>query len=250
MKLLTLNIWGGKIHEELLSFLSRNHQIDIFCFQEVFHGVSDSQSTNDFINHPDARRRIYGDIEKVLPGFAGYFCPVLSDKYGIAIFVKKGIEVLSTGKAVMFENNEFDPNEVKMRDHTRKLQWLKVRSLGKEYVIVNVHGHWHRDGKEDNPARIHQSEVILKTLEQHKGLPIVVVGDFNLRPDTESVRMLEQKMTNLIRTHNVKKTRTGLYTGKEPHADYVFLSLEVTEKDFAVLPDEVSDHAALFVEFE
>ena len=37
MKLLTLNTWGGKVHEPLLKFIEqRAEDTDIFCLQEVF----------------------------------------------------------------------------------------------------------------------------------------------------------------------------------------------------------------------
>ena len=78
----------------------------------------------------------------------------------------------------------------------------------------------------------------------------MLCGDFNLRPDTESIRMIEKEMINLVTKHNVTSTRTSLYKKTERFADFVFLSHNVKEIDFKVLPDEVSDHSPLFVEFE
>ena len=78
------------------------------------------------------------------------------------------------------------------------------------------------------------------------------MGDFNLRPDTESVRMLEAAgLRNLVREYGIETTRTSLYDhrDKEPHANYAFVSAGIEVRDFRVLPDEVSDHAPLFLDF-
>jgi len=77
------------------------------------------------------------------------------------------------------------------------------------------------------------------------------LGDFNLLPETESLRIIENGMENLVKDYNVQSTRTSLYTRHEisgKFADYIFLSPSIKVKDFKVLPDEVSDHTALFLE--
>ena len=55
-------------------------------------------------------------------------------------------------------------------------------------------------------------------------------------------------MKNLIKEYNIQSTRTSLYEKSEKFADYVFVSPEIVVKDFKLLPDEVSDHLALFLE--
>jgi endonuclease/exonuclease/phosphatase family metal-dependent hydrolase len=56
-------------------------------------------------------------------------------------------------------------------------------------------------------------------------------------------------MVNLVREHNVQSTRTSFYTKPDKFADYVFVTPDISVRNFKVLPDEVSDHAALYVEF-
>ncbi len=48
MKLLCLNVWGGKIHEPLLDFIKKHSDIDIFCFQEVFNSAIKEISKDGF----------------------------------------------------------------------------------------------------------------------------------------------------------------------------------------------------------
>ncbi len=57
-------------------------------------------------------------------------------------------------------------------------------------TVVNFHGLWNGKGKTDTPDRIAQSQNILRFLEGVDG-EIILCGDFNLLPDTESLRMFE-----------------------------------------------------------
>ena len=62
--------------------------------------------------------------------------------------------------------------------------------------------------------------------------------------------MLEEEgLRNLIAEHGVTSTRTTLYPRAESFADYVLVSAGVDVLEFRVLPDEVSDHAPLLLEF-
>ena len=56
-------------------------------------------------------------------------------------------------------------------------------------------------------------------------------------------------LRNLVAEFGVTSTRTSLYTGPGRFADYAFVSPGVEVHAFRVLPDEVSDHAPLMLEF-
>ena len=56
-------------------------------------------------------------------------------------------------------------------------------------------------------------------------------------------------MRNLIAEFGITSTRSSLYTKPLRFADYMFVSNGIEVKDFKVLPDEVSDHLALYLEF-
>lgn len=79
---------------------------------------------------------------------------------------------------------------------------------------------------------------------------MVLCGDFNLLPDTESIRIIEQaRLKNLITENGIVSTRTSHYTRADKFADYIFVSQQNVEvKSFNVLPDEVSDHSPLVIE--
>ncbi len=240
MKLITLNTWGGRVQEKLLNFLKIQQDIDIFCFQEVYNGVKKARLDAHFLN--DAFE-LYTDIAKNLPGHIGYFRPHVEDWYGLAIFVKKGIVVEREGDIVIHDIEYTGGGNL-----PRNLQFMEIENAGSKVTIMNVHGLWNGKGKTDCDERLVQSRNIRTFLDATPGSKILC-GDFNLLPHTESLRIIEQGMVNLVREHNVQSTRTSFYTKPDKFADYVFVTPDIAVRDFKVLPDEVSDHAVLYVEF-
>lgn len=247
MKIITLNTWGGRIHEPLLNFFFKNKDADIFCLQEIFHDLDKEVQTSDYIFEEDARHQLFKEISKTIPEHAGYFCPVIDKAYGIAIFVKNNIEVIGSGEDYIYKNENYNPDS-ETSDHNRKLQWIEIKTNEKKYLIINIHGHWTGQFKGDTVERIEQSNKILETANKFKDHHRIICGDFNLRPDTKSIQMFEENFENLITKYKINSTRTELYKKQELFADYIFLSKDLSEKEFRVLPDVVSDHSPLYLE--
>ncbi|OGZ99344.1 MAG: hypothetical protein A3C07_03160 [Candidatus Sungbacteria bacterium RIFCSPHIGHO2_02_FULL_47_11] len=130
----------------------------------------------------------------------------------------------------------------------RAVQYVQAVVGGAQYTIYNLHGHWAPDGKVDNPVRLEQSRNVKKFLDSFDGCKILC-GDFNLAPDTRSLSMLEEGMRNLVKEHGIISTRSHYYTKDMKFADYILVSPEVRVKEFKVLPDVVSDHLPLFLDF-
>lgn len=250
MKLITLNTWAGRVKEPFEVFLKSHADFtDIFCFQEIFNDLDEDISTEDYINHAEGNRHILREVADILTNFDVYFCPVESNVYGIAIFLKKGMEIIASGEVMLYENPSYDPSDP-ASDHSRKMQWVHIKNGTKDAIIMNIHGHWDPSGKSDTSNRIEQSNIINKFIETTGNVPKIMVGDFNLLPETESIKMLEKNFTNLITKYNIPTTRTELYTGDDKHADYVFVSPEVLVEKFEALPDVVSDHVPLALSFD
>jgi len=127
--------------------------------------------------------------------------------------------------------------------------FVSVKGVGGNFLIGNFHGLWNGIDKLDSEDRLRQSENIMKFLDNRKKNYKILCGDFNLRPDTESIKILEKDMNNLIKTFGIKSTRTSLYTKLEKHADYIFTSPEIKINHFEVAPNEVSDHSPLLLDF-
>lgn len=103
--------------------------------------------------------------------------------------------------------------------------------------------------KTDTDDRLEQSRKICSFISSCSG-QVVVMGDFNLNPDTQSLAIAEEGMRNLVTEFGITSTRTSFYTREGKYADYALVSPEVYVVDFKVLPDEVSDHAALWLEIQ
>lgn len=241
MKLLTLNIWGGHVRDPLLGFIEKHQDIDIFCFQEVYHNSPHKICDIDL----QVSLNIFSEFQNLLPNHIGYFRPTVRDIYGNAIFVKNTFNVLDEGEVWVHDNPDYKGSGP---THSRNLHWVEIEEGDKQFTVMNFHGLWNGQGKTDSPERINQSENIKSFIHQ-TNTPKILCGDFNLRPDTESLKIIETNMRNLIREHNITSTRTSYYPKEERYADYVFTCNDISVENFAVLDEEVSDHAALILEF-
>lgn len=238
---MTLNIWGGHVDGPLLEFIRLYRHVDIFCFQEVYHNAPNKISTDDRKVHLN----IFSELQALLVDHKPLFHPVVEGVYGICMFIKKEIDLVEAGEITIFENPHY---QGKGPSHSRNLQWAKCRMNGQEHSILNVHGLWNGKGKTDCPERILQSKKIREFMDT-LGTPKIICGDFNLRPDTESLKMIEKGMNNLIQLYNVTSTRTSFYNKPEKFADYIFTSPEIKVNHFEALKDEVSDHSPLLLDF-
>jgi len=253
MKLMTLNIWGGHVREHLLAFIAKQRDIDIFCFQEVYHKAEDKFSTDD----KAASLNIFSELSDLLPYHQSFFQPVIGNRkgnaYGIGMFVKNNIKVVDEGDVTIHHNPDYpiDAPSRKGPTHSRKLQWLTIETDEETYTIMNVHGLWNGLGKTDTPERIAQSQKIKEFMDS-LSTPKILCGDLNLRPETESLGMLKKEMRDLIEVYNVPSTRSNHYPKRkeQPFADYVLTCPKIRVKHFEVLKDEVSDHAPLLLEFQ
>ncbi len=251
MKLITLNTWAGRVKEPFEIFLKEHAgDTDIFCFQEIYNDLNDEEEPSFNPKDKEGNRHILKEVDDILIDFDMYFCPVFENVYGIAIFLKKGFEVVASGEVMLYENPSFDPKD-EGNDHNRKMQWVHIKNGTKDVMVMNVHGHWDPiANKTDTPVYIEQSRAIVDFIKTTGSTPKILVGDFNLLPETESIKMLEKNFTNLITKYNIPTTRTELYKGDEKHADYAFVSEEILVEGFEALPDVVSDHVPLALSFD
>ena len=248
MKLITLNTWAGRVKEPFEAFLkAKAGDADIFCFQEIYNDLDEEKQVN--IDDKGRNKHILKEITEILTDYDVYFCPVVENVYGIAIFLKKGFEVVASGEVMLYENPNFTSFE-DPEDHNRKMQWVHIKNGTKDVIVMNVHGHWDPSGKTDTQNRIEQSKAIIDFIQTTGTIPKIMVGDFNLLPSTESIKMLEGHFTNLITKYNIPSTRTELYKGDLKHADYAFVSDEILVESFEALPDVVSDHVPLALGFD
>ena len=258
MKLLSLNIWGGQIYQPLLKFLEKEkEEIDVFCFQEVFKSKENIISNGSKLN-------IYYNLVETLKEYDAYYAPTfeggdLKGKvdfevyFGQAIFVKKEIKIVEDGHVFIFgsyndDKETFSEGFGKYIDFPRLLQYVVLEKNNQRVLVANIHGYWNPKTKNDTPQSLLQSEKILKLLDSKKCSKILC-GDFNLNPNTKSMEMLEKEMLNLIKKYKIKSTRSKHHDREDKFADYILVSKNLEVRRFEVLPEHVSDHLPLFLEF-
>lgn len=253
MRLSSLNCQGGRQLEAVEGFLPTIAPItDVFCFQEV---IDAHQSLVD-ARHPGMGLRgdTYLGLMQALPDFCGYFSRWEEpDRMSTAVFVRRSIKVLDVKWPIVYT-----PAQVVLHGHRvfsqRKLHLLSLEIGGRVIHVGNLHGGWNDGPKTDTPERLEQSRKVIEAFAPLEGEK-VLAGDFNLLPETESVRMLVRAgFRDLITEYGVTSTRTPLYRHyddpAEPNlADFIMPTAGLSVKRFEVLPDVVSDHSPLYAEF-
>lgn len=235
MRAIFLNCWYAKTGRVFFDFVKENSlNTDIFCFQEV-------------------DPKLFSNLQELQPNHVGRYATenkleFLGYIYGEAIFVKKGLNIVSSGKVNLFRQ---------VINDVGYMQYANIRMNGKMIYLANIHGKARPGHKLDTPARLRQSKLIINFLKNKPGLKIIG-GDFNLSPDTRSIRLFEDAgYRNLVREFAIKTTRNrlsweSLKKGEEKQyfADYVFTSPEVKIRSFKVPDCEISDHLPLILDFE
>jgi len=259
LRIVSLNLWGGNALGPLLDFVREQAAgTDLFCFQEMLDGQEPVPLACGF------RTTLFRELSELLADFAGVFDPVVAwdqpteDErtvrvpFGLATFARRSLPIVDRRAEKIVEHQD---NLDAVPGRHRITRWLQVTELqvpDGSLVIANYHGIARPGSKLDSVERLEQSRVIRSVLDRHQGT-MVLVGDFNLLPDTESVRLLEAGLRNLVIERAIPSTRSRLnpYYGtprEQPYADYAFVSPELRVADFAVPDLAISDHLPMILD--
>jgi endonuclease/exonuclease/phosphatase family metal-dependent hydrolase len=227
MKIVFLNVWSGKMREVLVDYIKQQaRDTDIFCFQEATEEMK--HLTRDVLSN-------YTELSDFK-----FFSD--EDNFPQSLFIRKDIEVLSFGTLMA------DQLDCGLAVYAE----IKVEK-GSMY-ICNVHGKAQPGNKLDDAGRLKQSQSIIDFFKD-KYDSIIIGGDFNVSPKTQSIEMFKQHgYRDLIKEFAIDTTRNHLAWDRHPtkmyYSDYVFLSGVVTLKRFTVTKNEVSDHLPMLLETE
>jgi endonuclease/exonuclease/phosphatase family metal-dependent hydrolase len=257
MKLISLNIWHGALLKELIKFIANNAKTtDIFVFQEVSNLKKQRHMSIRRGRHKALKvlweKRVYSAIKLVLPKFTAYRSKkYISEGAFLAVFIKHGLSSTASNDKVL-------TNPIRIFGLTTRPRLLCVRVTdGKEtFWICTTHGllvpnKW----REDTPQRIMQSKRILSQLSKLKGAKILC-GDFNLPPETITMKMLSNVLKNLVVMYGITNTRSesylkhASYTHGKEITDHMLVSNEIKVKGFKVRNIEISDHLPMILYFE
>lgn len=230
MKIMSLNTAFGEYEPALREFLaSKLGKAAIFCLQE---STCDTMQTVIDDLFPGDCFEI-AKTDKIMP----------RNRFGLHTMVERPLRI---ARATTILDDD-DPTVGQALATEIELE------SGNHLNVVNVHGiSFDIDDKLDTEGRLKQSERIIRWLGR-SGLPAVVCGDFNLQPETESIKMFTTAgYTNLIEKHAIPTTRNRLIWERFPEniqlfADYTFLSPELRDTEFTVPYTEASDHLPMVI---
>ncbi len=257
MRIISLNTWGGTKFNPLKDFIKKHKEdTDIFCFQEIFQNDRGVEATRE-----GYRANLFEDLKDMLKNHTGHFAPIIRGYdmlgevdypllYGLAVFIKNDIKVEKVWDEMIFGERFANPGDG-LKKQQKNIQLLKVTQKEATYYILNFHGIWFPGDKLDTPNRLEQSKKVKSLLNLEKNKKILI-GDFNLYPETESLKILEDGMVNLIKKFNIKTTRVQnpkKHGNIQYWADYALVSPDIEVKNFEVPNIEVSDHLPIILEF-
>ncbi|OJF11438.1 endonuclease/exonuclease/phosphatase family protein [Couchioplanes caeruleus] len=263
MRIASVNAWGGAMSEELLQWLPTSGA-DIVCLQEVTRtpGLSGWTRFEDGDRSLPQRADLLHDVRAALPRHQAIFVtsdsgPVQDDTgsrhrqdFGVATFVGEHLPVVGADSA--FVHGEF-ADHVRWPATDRPRAALAVRTVdraaGRSVWVVQMHGLRDAAGKADTPARRRQADRLAELVRRIRGPHdlVVVCGDFNLLPGSETFEVLAGLgLTDLVGTAD---TRTSRYAKPIRHASYMLVSDVSAVERFEILAEpEVSDHRALVLD--
>ncbi len=263
MRLLNLNV-GIKIDNSArIADFVKAVDAEVVAFQEIVRPLEESVKPQ-YRSQEDIKRLLgdrydysfFGPIwvaiginegETVLHDFGGH--------------LEQGGEVLSRFPIIEATNEhyyktyayELDWTHWKEQDHGRALQRVVVEIGDRDtrLQILNIHGVWTEDKRGDERTQA-QCRYIVEAAER-EDLPTILTGDFNLLPDTDSIKIVEKAFTNLVSVFDIKTTRPEFEDELErggTAVDYIFVSEDIRVNDFRVINTDISDHLPMVLEFE
>lgn len=265
MRLISLNI-GIKLDNaaSVVEFL-QEHDADIIALQEVASHTNPAV-TSQYKSRLSLERALNTTYTHIFfaplwssDGFRFRDLPTKPDRLFGGI-VEQGCMILSKS-AIAHGTNEFfyrnyeyiaDWSDWYTNDHGRAVQLAHIDTPAGRLQVLNLHGIWTRD-KQGDERTIKECEFIVKAALRYPELPTLIVGDFNLLPDSPSIAVISKHFRNLIDEFTIASTRPDIVDetdrGQEV-VDYIFVNNKVKVTNFQVIPTGISDHLPLQLDFE
>lgn len=243
MKLIQLNIWGGKLGRQIIDFLQAE-QPDIVCMQEV-NDLEGRAGYKFFATLDEIKAGSDLDNAFMSPAYASRYME-RELEYGNAIASKFPISSSRT----VFTNGQYKRNFDITKDdgNIRNLQVVELDTAGTKLNLLNHHGYHIKGSKAGDDNTIKAMQTIAQTIDSLHG-PVILCGDFNLAPDSQSINIINQKLTNLSIANKLRSTYNQFGTS-DTVCDYIFVNNLVKVRSFKMSDEAVSDHKALILDFD
>lgn len=252
LKLISLNVWlGGKLMDQMLEFLKQENA-DIVVLQEVYNG-------HDKVREPRFRTMeiLRQELQYPYDAFHAKFFDVyegINTDQGNAVLSKFPIK---SSRPIFFNQLYGEAKsdiatalEVPSGMIHACIDWPFDSAQGKELNVYGWHGMWGTDGR-DNPQRLAMADMIVKEVINKPG--IILVGDSNMNPDTESAARIGRVLTDVFGTSRttsfnmLHKTNPAFATAV---VDLLYISPDITVTKAECLDIDVSDHLPIMATIE
>ena len=245
IKFLTLNIFdGGFLFKKVINFL-KMEKPDIMVFQEVYNG-QDSKLSQSY----RTIRVLQDNFKNYYYHFAPEHNDILSDEkilYGNVIFSRYPI----LASSITFYGIPYDNLYTKEKmngnfsQEPKNLQYAKIAIGDSHLNILNTHGIWGLHGN-DTKQRLAMSKTIVEHIKNKEN--VVLAGDFNVSPDTETVHAIERYLKNVFKgqlqtTFNMKRKSNKNYANSV--VDMIFVSPNLNVVKYYCPDVDISDHLPL-----
>lgn len=242
MKIIQLNIWGGKLGLQIIDFLQKEKP-DFVCLQEV-NNLKGRSGYKFFATLEEIKEK--GGFKEVFmsPTFTSRYMERTMD-YGNAILSNEPLVLTNTVFTNLKYKNNFD---ITLDDgNIRNLQVAQVKIGNQKLNILNHHGYHIKNFKDGNEETLRQMSMIADIISELKG-PTILCGDFNLKPSSKSITLINEQLRNLPIEYNLKNTYNQLGANNEV-CDYIFVSGDIEVEGFKMSNELLSDHNALILDF-
>ena len=243
MRLIQLNAWSGRLDYALTSFLEAS-KADLVCLQEAIE-LKGGEAGLFFMSIEDMQDALGAKYLAFGPTLSFNFMQRTAD-FGNAIISRLPIQK----SEVIFIHQQHQPNFdfIAHKPNMRNLVHAVIDIHGQPCNFITHHGYWIHEHKDGNEETMRQMKLLADYIDGLSG-PIVLTGDFNLKPHSESLEQINSRLTNLSIKYQLKTTRNSLTTKTEV-CDYIFVNDQVRVKEFYAAEELMSDHKALVLDFD
>jgi len=266
IKLLSLNVSLFDSNNDTLKQFLSHQQSDILCLQEVTRKI-DENTNNNLIS-----------IDSISEGTPflpySFFAPLwamrdfrMENFHGKTLFEADFNGFLEMGNYMKSKFKIIEGHNIFLQNHftyadnwgylaekkgeSRAIQIADISISDSQQIrILNYHGIWSKN-KIGNEQTKKACETILHHATQTT-YPVIICGDFNLFPDTESMKVFDSQFINLANSFQIKTTRpktNELSNHKRNVVDYILVSKDIHIDTFEVINSDVSDHFPLTLTF-
>jgi endonuclease/exonuclease/phosphatase family metal-dependent hydrolase len=266
MRLLSLNTAIFEANNEPVKDFLIKQKADILCLQEVTKPI-DKSANREFISKTsidcateNLKYEFFNPITILKDFQVNNFHKKKSFSFDFGGFIEMG-NYMRTKFEIIKKEHQYVKNTGNIKTTDWK-NWPKCFSTGVQIAdlrlpqskmlrVINYHGIWTKE-KVGNPETLKACKKIL-SLAKGANYPTIIAGDFNLFPDTPSMKIFYKDFISLVDEFSIITTRpqnNELSNLDRNVVDYILVSKDITVKSFNVPDLNISDHLPLVLDFD